>query len=393
LFSATKFITAAAILIPLIAIADQEPSSAANPYGISLSGYVDVGYSKMNSTGLYVGSTKALPLGSRALDAPDARQDKNVNTLALNQVGVVVSRQPKEGLGGMLHVIGGQDAKALAAWGAGDAGGYSYDNAHSLDLTLAYLTYAMNPVTLSAGKLQTLIGAESISNISNFNYSHSILYGPSQPATHTGIRLNYAPADSWGLSLGVHNGWDQVPDTSGKKTIELGFSANPSKMLSLIGSFNSGYELADGFKAPPSTVGKRQILDLIATISATDNLTLMFNYDSASQENALIAQGGRSTAKWDGLAAYANYQINDQWRTSLRGEYVNDPQGYTAGYVGVTGQTSREVNLTLAYAPVKAAEIRWEIRQDSSSQAVFLQTDGSGKDTQTSFGLEMIYKF
>lgn len=386
-------LSAGLVLISSIAMADAPSSDPNDGSGISVSGAVDIGYTNMNSTGLYVGSTKALPLGSRVLDAPNARQDKNINSLALNQVAVAISRQPKEGFGAVLNLMGGQDSNALAAWGAGNSGGYAYDNHHNLDVTLAYVTYVTGALTASAGKLLTLIGAEGLSNVSNTNYSHAILFGNPTPATHAGARLAYALDDQVTLIAGVNNGWDTVPATTDRKTIELGFSAKPDKMLSVIGSYYTGYELADGYTSLQSTVGRRQIIDLVATINLTDQFSLVLNFDDASQGNAMLAQGGRGTARFDGLAIYLNYQLNDQWRASLRGEAVSDPNGYTAGFVGKTGQTSKEATLTLTYMPVKSFEIRGEVRQDRSNQAIFLQTNGLGKNEQTSFGLELIYKF
>ena len=95
-------------------------------------------------------------------------------------------------------------------------------------------------------------------------------------------------------------------------------------------------------------------------------------------------------AKWQGLAAYLNYQFNDQWRLSLRGEYFDDKDGYRTGFT----QKWKEATLTLAYLPTKNIEVRGEIRGDRSNQSTFLKSDGvTTSRTQHSAGLEFLYKF
>jgi hypothetical protein len=117
------------------------------------------------------------------------------------------------------------------------------------------------------------------------------------------------------------------------------------------------------------------------------------NPDWGSQQNALdltSPTGSRKTANWWGIAGYVNYNINDQWRVSVRGEYFDDEQGYRTGII----QKWSEGTVTLAYMPVKAIELRAELRADHSDKNAFTTTDNvSGKSTQQSFGLEALYKF
>ena len=85
-----------------------------------------------------------------------------------------------------------------------------------------------------------------------------------------------------------------------------------------------------------------------------------------------------------------NYTFNEQWKLSVRGEYFDDKDGYRTGVV----QKWKEGTITVAYMPVKALEIRAEVRADKSDQPAFLESNGvTSKDTQNSFGLEILYKF
>ena len=136
----------------------------------------------------------------------------------------------------------------------------------------------------------------------------------------------------------------------------------------------------------------------MGTYNATSQLTLILNVDWGQQENVTSLVDGTSIkAKWDGAAAYANYQANDQWRLSVRAEYFDDKDGYRTGVI----QKWKEATLTLAYLPSKFIELRAEVRGDKSDSSAFVKdatffsaASGAGiTDNQTSIGLEAVYKF
>ena len=397
--------------MPAIALADAsaEPAKASVPTisqvldasGLSVTGYLDMGYTNLNATGLFVGGTTP----SRVFDTPNATPTNNFSSFNLDQAGITVTKAPKEGFGGVINLIAGQDTNVFSSYGAGNTGATDpYNNNHSFDVTQAYGSYTGGALTVIVGKFASLAGAEVIASASDTNASRSILFGYAVPYTHTGVRATYAATDTVSVILGVNNGWDQVADTNTDKTVELGFSATPSKMFSLAGVYYSGNELSGGFPnsgmnataltALQATNGSRQLLNLVATLNATDALSFVLEYDNGSQANASLANGTTGTATWDGAAVYVNYQLNDKWRTSLRSEYLNDKDGYKLTYVaGAGGQKWSETTLTLAYMPAASFELRGEVRGDSSTQNVFLNSDGSAKSSQTSFGLEALYKF
>lgn len=391
--------------MPVVAMA--EPAKAAVPTigqildasGVSVTGYLDFGYTSLNATGQFGGPGVVNGGGpSRVFDAPNSTTGKNFSSFNLNQASITVAKAPKEGFGGVINLIAGQDANVFASYGAGAVAAGStnpYLNNHSIDAMQAYGSYAGGALTVISGKFTSLAGAEVIASASDTNASRSILFGYAVPYTHTGVRATYAATDTVSVIAGVNNGWDQVADMNTDKTIELGFTAAPSKMLSLAGVYYAGNELAGGVTALPALTsnGNRQLLNLVATVTATEQLSFIVEYDTASQDNATLANGTTGTAKWDGLAAYANFQINDQWRTSLRSEYMNDKDGYKLPFVGTAGQKWSESTLTLAYLPTTSFEVRGEVRSDSSTQNVFLSSDGTAKSSQTSVGLEALYKY
>jgi len=77
-----------------------------------------------------------------------------------------------------------------------------------------------------------------------------------------------------------------------------------------------------------------QPVDAVGYLHATSQLTFILNVDWGQQENfTSLVDGSSIKAKWDGAAAYANYQVNDQWRLSVRAEYFDDKDGYRTGVI------------------------------------------------------------
>src|SRR5450759_3342154 len=359
----------AALAVPGVAMAADAPAAAPAPTlssvldasGVSLSGDMDFSYSRLSGKGAFTSGTN------------DRVFDYAHNSFSVQAIDLTVAKLPAEGYGGLVDLTLGKDASTIASFGTVSPG-------QTYDLTQAYGQYATGNWTVIGGKFATLAGQEVIKTSGNTNFSRSILFGYAIPFTHTGVRATYKISDAVSLIGGVNNGWDQATDTNSQKTIELGAALNPAKSFALTAQFYSGAELGGAGQ------GTRNLLDLVATITASDSLNFVLNYDNASQENA-VAAGAK--AKWNGLAGYVNYQINDPWRVSFRAETFKDADGYRTGIV----QKWKEVTLTVGYAPTKSTELRGEVRKDTSDQAAFGYSDGIARKAQSSLGLEAIYKF
>ena len=345
-------------------------SSILDASGISLSGDIDVSYNHLSGTGQFTSGTN------------DRVFDYAHNSFTTQGVDLTVAKQPAEGAGGLVDVTMGKDASTIASFGTVGAG-----QIQTYDLTQAFVQYASGSVTTIAGKFLTLAGQEVIKASGNTNFSRSILFGYAIPFAHTGVRVTYKASDAFSLNVGVNNGWDQATDTNQNKTVELGVVLNPSKSFALTAQDYYGTEQVAG--TPGGVQGKRNLLDLVATFNVTDSLSFVLNPDFGSQENATLANGSTGSAKWSGLAAYANYQINDPWRVSVRAESFNDKDGYRTGVV----QKWNEATLTVGYAPSKSMELRGEVRKDTSDKASFTYNDGIARKAQNSLGLEAVYKF
>jgi len=358
-----------------------EPATPAPPppifsiWGFDLTGHVDVGYSYLSGSGKFVSGVN------------DRVFDYKHDSVYFHALDLTFTNTPDNGWGGLVDVTIGKDADAIAAYGTiskskGPANGAN----HYVDPTQFFVYYGAAPFSIIAGKYVTNAGAEVIKSDGDTNYSRSILFGYAIPFTHTGVRATYKVNDALTVLGGVNEGWDAFESPSHNATVELGGTFAPTKTVSIVASYYGGKELVTNY--PKSAAkGTRNLFDIVATFNATDQLTFILNYDYGDQEQA-AANGGK--AKWQGIAGYANYQINDQWRVSLRGEYFDDKDGYRTGVV----QKWKEATLTLAYLPAKEWEIRAEVRVDRSDQSAFLKSDSvTPTSNQHSAGVEVLYKF
>jgi hypothetical protein len=348
--------------------ATDAPADAATP-AFLITGYLDAAYSYLSGDGRFTGGT------------PDRVFDTLHDGVELHQAAVNVAYQPKEGFGGVINPTIGDDADVIRAYN----GAVSTPKA---DLTQAFAQYATHGFTIMAGKFVTLAGSEVIPPTADTNVSRSILFGFAVPFTHTGIRTLYAPNDLLTAYLGVDNGWDDVEATTAAKTLEIGLGVTPSKALNLAAYGYFGKARAGGLVDTGPT-GQRSLIDLQATWNVSESLSLVANYDWGRQDNAAPFAGPHVDAVWSGIAGYANYTLSEHWKTSLRLECFDDPDGYRTG----VAQTWHETTGTVAFLPDKRLEVRAEVRLDGSNGRAFQNVNGVPVQNQQSAALEALFKY
>lgn len=335
--------------------------------GVEVAGYIDTSYT-------YSGNKNV----TFADGTPNRVFDREPNSFNFNMAELSISMQPDEGFGGVVVLNAGTDANVTAAAGSG--------NKDNFDVQQAFVSYKTGGAHLMFGKFATLMGAEVIESPDNLNFSRSILFGYAIPFTHTGVRLHYDINDMLSATVGVNNGWDNLKDNNKQKSVEAAISITPSDACSLSIQGISGLE--DGATNGTGSVqqGNRSLIDAVATINATAQLTFVINADYGIQKRGTATA---TAARWWGIAGYGNYQFTDQWRLAVRSEYFNDRDGFRSG----TAQQWKEATATLAYAPTKHVELRGEYRHDWSDKRSFLRSNGKVRKTQDTAALEAIYKF
>ena len=332
--------------------------------GISVSGYMDVAYTRADrnvETGF----------SDRVFDSQN-------NSFGLHQFGLTVAKQPKEGFGGLVNLTVGKDAQVIHSFPESAA-----TTASMFDVTQGYLQYATGPLTVIAGKYATMHGTEVIASTGNTNFSRSILFG-AVPFTHTGVRATWVLNDKVSLMGGVNNGWDQLTDANKGKTLELGTTLTPIKPLTITVSGMSGKE-----PTTATTDGTRNSINAVASYTIIDPLSVGLEVLSVSQDNV----GGLGTKqKYSGVAGYVTYMFMPKLRGVLRVESFNDKDGF---HFATANAKYREGTATVSYLASDSFEARAEVRHDSSDKTVFFKSGSGTADSKSmsSIALQALYKF
>lgn len=342
---------------------------------VKYSGYLDGSYNRLQRSSKFTSGTN------------NRLYDIKGNGFALQQAGVTMAYQPAQGWGGLLNIIGGQDAILTAPYGFRPAS--EFDSQHfAFDFLQSYLQLASGPITVIGGRFLTMAGTEQVDPTLNVNFSRSIL-ASNVPTTHTGVRGTYTVNNKLDVSAGLNDGWDSIRDWNRGVTVELGMNYAMDPRFAFAAHGYSGVERVTS-QTDFGSRGTRTLFDLVATLNATEKLTFIANYDYAWQTRATLLNGNVGRATWTGIAGYANYKFNDLWRTSLRGEVFYDKNGYRTG----VRQNWREATLTVGYIPIKNLEVRAETRRDFSNVDSFVNKKGVGvSNNQQSYALEAVYKF
>ena len=358
---------------PATALAQAKPAPAPTldkvleASGISVSGYIDAGFTyAKNGAGF-----------------SDRVFDGQQNSFALNQFGLTVAKQPKEGFGGLVNITVGRDAQVIHSFP--EANPVAPGSTSMFDITQAFAQYAGGPLTLIAGKFTTLHGTEVIASTGNTNISRSILFG-AVPFTHTGVRATWAVSDTVSLIAGVNNGWDQLTDANKGKTLELGATFNPIKPLNITLSGYSGKEVVTpgGLTVPEGT---RTSVNAVASYTIIDPLSVGLELLDVSQDNTV---GGNAKGKYTGFAGYVTYMFTPKIRGVVRAESFDDKDGLR---FGAASQKYKEVTLTGAFLASDSFEARAEVRRDQGNNKVFSDSTGTLSKNMTSIALQGLYKF
>jgi hypothetical protein len=343
--------------------------------GISVSGYIDAGYTHSDKN--------QAAFTTRVFDTQN-------NSFALNQFGLTVAKQPKEGFGGLVNLTVGRDAQFIHSAPEPSGNNAAGQASSMFDVTQAFLQYAGGPLTVMAGKFTTLHGTEVIASTGNTNISRSMLFG-AVPFTHTGVRATWALSDTVSLIGGVNNGWDQLTDQNKGKTAELGVTLNPIKPLTIAVSGYSGKEVTN---AAPLTNGTKNSANAVVSYTIIDPLSVGLEVLAVSQENA---GGGKTKAKYSGVAGYVTYMFMPKLRGVLRVESFDDKNGshFTTALPAGTDTKYKEVTATVSFLASDSFEARGEVRRDQANNAVFFDFSNTpvASKSMTTFALQGLYKF
>ncbi|MEH6535127.1 MAG: outer membrane beta-barrel protein [Psychroserpens sp.] len=213
---------------------------------------------------------------------------------------------------------------------------------------------------LTFGKFNTFLGYEVIAPAGNFNYSTSYLFS-NGPFSHTGLKVDFTLSEDLSLMLGVFNQTDVTefnPDGSYAIGAQLGYSG---QFLNLL------YDDAGlGFE-----------VDYTGGFDASDEFFIGLNAAYADNDG----EG------FYGVDLYPQYSFSESFSLGLRGEYFETMSEFVEDDLSVIGLT-----LTGSYT-VDDLTIKPELRLDSGSEDIFIDTDLMNTKSLASFVVGAIYTF
>lgn len=344
---------------PAEAAAEKPPEKKASP--IEITGFVDTYYSYNFND----------PPGDTQLRNFDTKH----NQLSLNLIEVALEQKPTSDsrLGFRTDLNFGPATDMVHAFEPGGADVFkAFEQAY-----VSGLAPLGKGLQIDFGKFVTHHGAEVIEAKDNWNYSRSLLFALAIPYYHVGVRATYPLSDKLSVAGYFVNGWNDGVDNNGGKTFGFQATVKPSSKLTLIQNVMTGPEQVD------DNDSNRFLSDSIATLNVTPSLSLMANYDYGRDKVAGQA------VKWQGIAGYFRYQINDTWAVAPRFEYLKDSDGFMTG----TSQTLKELTLTSEHKIGGALLTRLEYRRDLSDTPFFVKTGGAAKKSQNTFTVGLVYAF
>ena len=271
-----------------------------------------------------------------------------------------------------------------------------------------YMAPVGRGLNVQVGQINSLVGFEVVESPRNTNYSRSWLFGLGQPFTTRGVRLSYDFNKQVSLSLGAIGYINSArADTNHDPLVEYALTVVPSDKVKVV-----WYGLAGARDGPSGTAGGTVLLTggyAVWQISGQTSVALESYY--ANQSHSSTISSGRN-ARWNGAAAYLNYDVTKQWGIRLRGEIFEDAGGYVAcqgttayqpranvcfgatsiGSAPAIAQTLWEVTGTLQYKAFSSLLTRLEYRYDKSNQPVF-QVGGRPISYQPTLSLDVVYPF
>src|SRR5207245_4942233 len=124
---------------------------------------------------------------------------------------------------------------------------------------------------------------------------------PRHPVLPRGRARHPAHNDKVSFTGMLVNGWNDVVDNNSGKTWGLSATLKPSAKLTLVQNFIGGPEQKD------DAHDKRFLTDTVLTVTPTEKVSLMANYDYGKDKVA------GTDVKWQGIALYVRLQATRWW--------------------------------------------------------------------------------
>ena len=249
----------------------------------------------------------------------------------------------------------------------------------------AYVYWNVNEkVSLMMGRFNSWMGYERISAANNFHYSMSHMFTYSA-RNWNGLVGQFDLGNDFNFGVAVMNPTDVVTgNTTGDYSIAAGVSKGntgisfASSQETTYIDFKTAFDLSDNFNVAVN-VHNADFEEQPTGEFAVDALG---NITAAGRNQATLAALG--VDGFTSISAYPQIKSSDALSWGLRLEYMMfDDSDDTSVFTPTLTANYKVGNLT----------IKPELRMDSASEDLFLDTDGEANGSLTSFTLGAVYSF
>ena len=269
-------------------------------------------------------------------------------------------------VGGRLDTVYGTDARFMLTQGLDEK------IVPNGDMTLAFQRAYLNlflpfgrGASIKVGTFVTPIGNESGYAPSNFFYSH-LLMDNIQPGTLTGFLVEYPLTDNLNISFGPNLGWGTLNNinhsvsyagsatwTSTDRKTQLQFDFQSGKQRTAVTS-------EDALVFYYSLIFDRQLADRWHYVMEHDLMNSRSRMGNPQDDYEFYT-----------LANYLIYQINHQWRSAVRVEWLQNDGGPLSGVISdplAASGNYYNITMGLNWKPRNHLRFRPELRYDWQSR-------------------------
>ncbi|MEP6755586.1 MAG: outer membrane beta-barrel protein [Chthonomonadales bacterium] len=297
-------------------------------------------------------------------------------SFSLAEVNITREPSKKIPIGFTLTGTVGKTADLVHATEPGSANTYKYLQ----QVYGTYVTTGKTPVTIDFGKFVTFLGLEVIESPSNDNYSRSLLFNYAIPFYHAGVRFSAPLTKTVTGGLYIVNGWNNVEEDNGGKSLGASLSFTPNPKVNLIFNYLGGDEsVGAGLPANLNV----QLLEMVGTFNLSPIIKLGANVDYATASKPGMAGG-----HWSGQAIYGRYQLQGEKAIAVRLEHFEDTNGLRTG----AAQNINEATVTFEKSWGASFLSRLEFRHDHAGTN-FFPSGGGGSKTQDTISISGVIKY
>jgi len=251
------------------------------------------------------------------------------------------------------------------------------DLRHILEATVAWKAPVGKGLTLDGGLFLSPIGPETILIKENWTWSRSTLFF-GLPFYHVGMRATYPVTGRWSLTGAVYNGWNNVTDTNGKKSVSAqALYTRPDKVTASLLYFG-GVERPRG---APEGQPWRSLFDAHVTVSVSKTLSVQAHADAGFEDTTF----GR--ASWRGASIAARVQAR-AWlylaaRADVLDETIPASSAGTASALFFPTSRVRSFTATLDARPADRVSARLEFRHDAAADPIYFKRSSSAPSAKS----------